>query len=55
VVSLLSEIDDAMDAALSKPAVPEPKEDERPARKKPPPKKVERPKAPASRQPRTAD
>jgi uncharacterized protein (DUF1499 family) len=55
VASLLSEIDDAMDAALSKPAVPEPKEDERPARKKPPPKKVERPKAPASRQPRTAD
>jgi hypothetical protein len=55
VVSLLSEIDDAMDAALSKPAVPEPKEDERPARKKPPPKKVERPKAPVSRQPRTAD
>jgi uncharacterized protein (DUF1499 family) len=39
VTSLLSDIDDAMDAELSKPAAPEPKEEKEPARKRPAPKK----------------
>jgi uncharacterized protein (DUF1499 family) len=51
VTGLLTEIDDAMDDALSKPAAAEPKEqDDKPARRRPAPKKTERPKAPASRQ-----
>ena len=51
VASLLSDIDDAMDDAMSKPAAAEPKEqDEKPARKRPAPKKTERPKTPVSRQ-----
>ena len=39
VASLLSDIDDAMDDALSKPAAPEPKDEKEPARKKPQPKR----------------
>jgi uncharacterized protein (DUF1499 family) len=35
VTSLLSDIDDAVDTALSKPAAPEPKEEKEPARKRP--------------------
>jgi uncharacterized protein (DUF1499 family) len=51
VASLLSDIDEAMDDAMNAPARPEPKEPaEKPSRKRPPPKKNERQKTPASRQ-----
>ncbi len=39
VVSLLSDIDDAMDDAMSKPAAAEPKEEKEPPKKRPAPKK----------------